>query len=369
MASQPDHLIERAAALLNAGNAAHGRAPPEPQADAPAPRLPAPPAKPPASLPPTPLLPSLASTAAALAPAQAREAATVPPPEPWIPPAPNAAPTSAAAAASPIPAPPPPLRPVLPRPPPANVRADAVSLLPTISLMAMEGSGMVVARAARTRISEEYRIVIGRVLRALRDEPEGTGLSNLLMVTSARPGEGKSFTALNLAGSIAQHSTEKVLLVDLDAKLRPMSALLGVGDRLGFHDMVVDPTLRPEDVILNTAIGNLTFLPVGSRSGELTDSTSVRPITPVITRLARRFPKHLIMLDAPPCLSTSDPHTVAPYVGQVVMVIEAERTQRSEVEAALDLVRVCPTITMLLNKVRLTTSHTFGAYDYYGSYT
>ena len=51
------------------------------------------------------------------------------------------------------------------------------------------------------------------------------------------------------------------------------------------------------------------------------------------------------------------------------MVIEAERTQRSEVEAALDLVRVCPTITMLLNKVRLTTSHTFGAYDYYGSYT
>ena len=228
---------------------------------------------------------------------------------------------------------------------------------------------MVVARAARTRISEEYRIVIGRVLRALRDEAGGTALSNLLMVTSARPGEGKSFSALNLAGSIAQHSTEKVLLVDLDAKLRPISALLGVGDRLGFHDMVVDPTLRPDDVILNTAIANLTFLPVGSRSGELTDSTSVRPITPVITRLARRFPKHLIMLDAPPCLSTSDPHTIAPHVGQVVMVIEAERTQRSEVEAALDLVRVCPTITMLLNKVRLTTSHTFGAYDYFGSYT
>lgn len=228
---------------------------------------------------------------------------------------------------------------------------------------------MVVARAARTRISEEYRIVIGRVLRALHNDSDGAGSHNVVMVTSARPGEGKSFTALNLAGSIAQHSTEKVLLVDLDAKLRPMSAMLGVGDRLGFHDLVVDQTLRPEDVILNTAIGNLTFIPVGSRSGELTDTTSVRPITPAITRLARRFPKHLVMLDAPPCLSTSDPHTVAPYVGQVVMVVEAERTQRSEVEAALELVRVCPTITMLLNKVKLTTSHTFGAYDYYGSYT
>ncbi len=228
---------------------------------------------------------------------------------------------------------------------------------------------MVVARAARTRISEEYRIVVGRVLRALRDEPDGAGLHNVVMVTSARPGEGKSFTALNLAGSIAQHSADKVLLVDLDAKLRPISSMLGVDDRLGFHDLVVDPTLRPEDLILNTAVGNLTFLPVGFRSAETTEIASVRPITPIITRLARRFPKHLIMLDAPPCLSTSDPHTIAPFVGQVVMVVEAERTQRSEVEAALELVRVCPTITMLLNKVQLTTSHTFGAYDYYGSYS
>ena len=75
---------------------------------------------------------------------------------------------------------------------------------------------MVVARTARTRISEEYRIVIGRVLRALRDEDDGVASRNVVMVTSARPGEGKSFTALNLAGSIAQHSTDKVLLVDLN---------------------------------------------------------------------------------------------------------------------------------------------------------
>jgi protein-tyrosine kinase len=233
----------------------------------------------------------------------------------------------------------------------------------------MERAGMVVARTARTRISEEYRIVIGRVLRALHSDPGDAEAANAVMVTSARPGEGKSFTALNLAGSIAQHSTEPVLLVDLDAKLRPLSSILGFGDRLGFHDLVVDQTLRPEDLILQTAVGNLTFLPVGTRSGEVTETANVRPITPTITRLTRLFPKHLIMLDAPPCLSTSDPHTIAPFVGQVVMVVEAERTQRSEVEAALDLVRVCPTITMLLNKVRLTTSHTFGAYDYYGSYT
>ena len=233
---------------------------------------------------------------------------------------------------------------------------------------------MVVARTARTRISEEYRIVLGRVLRALREDHAGAGASNatasnLVMVTSARPGEGKSFTSLNLAGSIAQHTAEKVLLVDLDAKLRPVTVLLGAQDGPGFHDLVANPALRPEAVIRATAIPNLQFLPVGRRLADANGAMDAQPITTTITRLARLYPKHVIVLDAPPCLSTSDPHTVAACVGQVVMVIEAERTQRTEVEAALELVRVCPTITMLLNKVRLTTSHTFGAYDYYGNYS
>ncbi len=255
---------------------------------------------------------------------------------------------------------------------------------PPISLDVLQSAGMVVARTARTRISEEYRIVIGRVLRALRDEQgaagppsmgpsskgaSGMGASNLVMVTSARPGEGKSFTSLNLAGSIAQHTNENVLLVDLDAKLRPVSVLLGAQDGLGFYDLVANPALRPEAAVRTTAISSLLFLPVGRRAADATGTMDVHPITTTIMRIARLYPKHVIVLDAPPCLSTSDPHTVAPFVGQVVMVIEAERTQRAEVEAALELVRVCPTITMLLNKVRLTTSHTFGAYDYYGNYS
>ena len=60
---------------------------------------------------------------------------------------------------------------------------------------------------------------------------------------------------------------------------------------------------------------------------------------------------------------------MAPLVGQIVMVVEAERTQRSEVLAALDLIKACPTITLMLNKIRVTTSYTFGAYHYFGSYS
>lgn len=261
------------------------------------------------------------------------------------------------------------------RPSPAAGPSSTLSLQPPpiVQLDALERAGMVVARTTRTRISEEYRIAIGRILRVLHESSDTQGTSNLLMVTSARPGEGKSFTALNLAGSIAQNGTDAVLLVDVDPKVKPLSDQLGLGDVQGFLDLVSDPSLRPEDLLRVTAIPNLAVMPIGTRLGgaaqTVNGTASMRPIIPTIARLARRFPKHLIMLDAPPCLSTSDPHTLAPHVGQVVVVVEAERTQRSEVEAAVDLVRVCPSITLLLNKVRMTTSHTFGAYDYFGSYT
>jgi protein-tyrosine kinase len=349
----PNHLIERAAALLHVGRSPKLHdASAEPASEAASEAL-----QPPLL---APLLPTQGVASFAPQPAESETPASADPTVPPMPPV-------ASSRAPPIPLPVA-TRPALPRPM-AEAPLDPSAALPVVALDAMERAGLVVARAARTRISEEYRIVIGRVLRAMRDEPDGPGLYNVVMVTSARPNEGKSFTALNLAGSIVQHSTEKVLLVDLDAKLHPMSSMLGASGRPGFHDLVVNPALRLEDVILDTAVGNLTFLPVGSRLHGSTEIASVRPITPIITRLSRRFPKHLIILDAPPCLSTSDPHTIAPLVGQVVMVVEAERTQRSEVEAAIELVRTCPTITMLLNKVKLTTSHTFGAYDYYGSYS
>ena len=237
-----------------------------------------------------------------------------------------------------------------------------------------------VARSSRTRTSEEYRIVMGRVLRALYEDVDGEplppapGSANVVLVTSARPGEGKSFTALNLGGSIAQNAGESVLLVDVDAKNNSLTDHLGLNDRPGFLDMATRPDLAPEELIIPTDLPNLSILPLGQRSIDRSDtlvdqSLESRRLTPPIKRLSERFPRSLIILDAPPCLSTSDPHTLAPAVGQVLMVVEAERTQRTEIEAAIDLVRVCPNITMLLNKVRMNTSHTFGSYDYFGTYT
>ena len=264
-------------------------------------------------------------------------------------------------------------------------RAAAVSDLRSssnqrpVGIAALERAGLMVARTNRTRTTEEYRIVIGRVLRVLHTgQDQGLDLNsemspNVVMVTSARPGEGKSFTSLNLGGSIAQNAGESVLVVDVDAKKNSLSDMLGLSGRKGFLDLVANPDLSPDDLIVPSEIPNLSFLPLGSRSvvddGNAGLGLEERLLTPPIKRLAQRFRRSLVLLDAPPCLSTSDPHTLCPAVGQVVVVVEAERTQRSEVEAAIEMIKICPAITLLLNKVRMTSSHTFGSYDYFGSYT
>ena len=72
----------------------------------------------------------------------------------------------------------------------------------------------------------------------------------------------------------------------------------------------------------------------------------------------------MIVLDAPPCLSSSVPHTLANIVGQVVFVVAAGSTQQDDIEAALDLVRACPRISLLLNKVPPWNAHSFGLYNY-----
>lgn len=251
--------------------------------------------------------------------------------------------------------------------PTIQTTAPAAHVPPRLDLEMLGRAGLVLNERGRTRILEEFRITIGSILRTLRTGKNRMEPSNLLMITSAKPGEGKSFTALNLAASIAQNGLGEVLLVDADAKPRSLSGLMGLSDVPGLYNLVANPTLRIEDMLLRTPINTLSYLPVGSRDASAVETGLTRPLSSAIERLRRRFAHHFIVLDCAPCLSTSDPSTLAALVDQIVMVVEAEQTQRSEIEASLDLVRACPNITLMLNKIRLTTSSTFGAYYYYGS--
>lgn len=239
---------------------------------------------------------------------------------------------------------------------------------PAIDTAVLERAGMIDWSKGRSRVSEEFRIIQSHIMRtAFAPESTGQGLANLVMVTSARPGEGKSFASLNLALSIARQRDHAVLLVDTDSKDESFGRSLGLVDTPGLLDLALDPRLNADDLITPTGFEKLSILPIGTKPEASAELFATRQMTRLIKDLARRYADRVVILDAAPCLSSSDPSTLAPIVGQIVLVVEAERTQRAELESALDLIQSCPAISLLLNKVQVTTSHTFGAYA--SSYT
>jgi receptor protein-tyrosine kinase len=238
------------------------------------------------------------------------------------------------------------------------VSVDAVSL---------ERAGMVDWSRTRTRISEEFRLVQRQIIRSAFGPGAEPGFSNLLLVTSARPGEGKSFMSTNLSGSIARQGDHHVLLVDADSKRDSICYSLGLAQARGLLDLAANPKLDPAPLIVRTPIERLSILPVGRERERSAELFSTKEMTRLIQSLGRRYADRLLILDAPPCLSTSDPAVLAQVVGQILFVVEADRTQRDEIEASLDLIQACPTITMVLNKQQISSRYTFGAYSSYYS--
>ena len=243
-------------------------------------------------------------------------------------------------------------------PVPAQDSVDAVSL---------ERAGMIDWSRTRSRISEEFRLVQRQILRSAFGAGAEPGFSNLLLVTSSRPGEGKSFMATNLAGSIARQGDHHVLLVDADSKRDSICYSLGLAQARGLLDLAANPKLDPALLIVRTPIDRLSVLPVGRERERSAELFSTKDMTRLIQDLGRRYADRLLILDAPPCLSTSDPAVLAQVVGQILFVVEADRTQRNEVEASLDLIQACPTITLVLNKQQISSRYTFGAYSSYYS--
>jgi protein-tyrosine kinase len=247
---------------------------------------------------------------------------------------------------------------------PASSLVQGPSVVDAVSL---ERAGMVDWSRTRTRISEEFRLVQRQIIRSAFGPGAEPGFSNLLLVTSARPGEGKSFMSTNLAGSIARQGDHHVLLVDADSKRDSICYNLGLAQARGLLDLAANPKLDPAPLIVKTPIERLSILPVGRERERSAELFSTKEMTRLIQSLGRRYADRLLILDAPPCLSTSDPAVLAQVVGQILFVVEADRTQRDEIEASLDLIQACPTITMVLNKQQISSRYTFGAYSSYYS--
>jgi receptor protein-tyrosine kinase len=230
---------------------------------------------------------------------------------------------------------------------------------PIIDSTALGRAGMIDWHRSGSRVAEEFRIALTEISRQIRGADRPAAGSRLIMITSALAGEGKSFTAINLAVGIARQGEHRVLLVDGDGRQGCAGDLFGVPAATGAAGALSGGEFDMAEMSTRTCVENLDFLRLGSRA-EGSDEASVGALA-VIEAIAQHCQDRVVLIDTPPCLSSSRPHLLAPLVAQAVLVVAAGRTQRGDVEAALGMIRTCPSISLLLNRVSRWQGHSFGS--------
>lgn len=227
--------------------------------------------------------------------------------------------------------------------------------------------GISVPSAQRSRVVEEFRIVKRQLVAKYMDEPDDelANRNRVIMVTSTRPREGKTFTAINIALSLATEQDLKVLLIDLDTKHHAMQEMMGIPASYGLTDLLGNPDIDFSEVVLRTNLPNLTVMSAGSPNFRAPELLSSRRGRAIVNEMAQRYNDRFIVFDAPAVLASSDPAILAGLVGQTVLVVEADHTQQEELESAVGLLSACPNVSLLLNKVRTSAADQFGAYSDY----
>ncbi len=233
-----------------------------------------------------------------------------------------------------------------------------------INLARLHQMGMVTHDGGRTNAAEDFRIIKRPLLRNAH-EAVGAGHKNgnLMVVTSALPGEGKTFCAVNLAMSIAMEKDHTVLLVDADVARPSVLRVLGVPAAPGLMDILLDDTLQLGDVILRTNIPNLSLLPAGRNNKHATELLASQTMSALLDEIASRYHDRIVIFDSPPLLLTTEAGVLAAQMGQVVMVVASETTTQREVREALRRLENCPRVDLICNKARPVAGHYHGYYD------
>lgn len=237
----------------------------------------------------------------------------------------------------------------------------------TIDFDRLSAVGMLTPFGKRTRLAEEFRVIKRPLLR--KAFARGAGAienGHLIMVTSAGPQEGKTFTAVNLAISIASERDLTVLLVDADFARPGVMRTLGLRSDKGLSDVLDDGDLDLSDVLIRTNLENLAILPPGRADPFATEMLASERMGRLIQEIAERYSDRVIIFDSPPILASSEPAVLAMYMGQILFVVEAERTSQVAVREALGMIDSCSNIGLVLNKARSRLgAELFGSYyDY-----
>ena len=258
-------------------------------------------------------------------------------------------------------------KPSLPALPPFPRVADSPALI--LSDAVLSGAGLLAPPDQLRQVTAEYR----HVKRRLLSEIQSGAVSRMMLIASALPGEGKSFSSANLAFSLALEPDYTVLLIDADVIKPNLSRTFGLADQPGLMDAASDSTVDVESLVRTTNIEGLSFLPAGRTNPNATEHFASMRMQAIIAQLMA-VPNRLLVVDSLPLLLTTEARALAPLAGQVLLVVRAESTPQQAILEAISLLGDETDVKLLLNAaVRTRALEYFGygyGYDYsYGERT
>ncbi|MBR9912432.1 MAG: tyrosine-protein kinase family protein [Gammaproteobacteria bacterium] len=235
-----------------------------------------------------------------------------------------------------------------------NIIGKTGRITHTVPLAELEKLGMVSPNFPRNRIAEEYRTIKRPLL--MNIEAKGASAvknANLIMVTSSLSGEGKTFSAVNLAISMAMEQDRTVLLVDADVTKASAARLLGIpDDRPGLSDVLEGSVKKFSDVLVHTNIPKLRVLPAGTLHEHATELLASENMKLLMRDMAERYPDRVIIFDSPPLLMTSEASVLANHMGQIMFVVAAEESAHEAAKEALGQLGKDKIVGLVLNKAR-----------------
>jgi len=231
-----------------------------------------------------------------------------------------------------------------------------------IDLGVLKSRCFVTPDSPRSLLADEFRVVKRPVMRNATG-PARIRNGNLVMVTSALPGEGKTFTSINLAMSAAMEIEKSVVLVDGDVAHPDLPNMLGVRKGPGLLDLLTNPRLALAEALVPTNVDKLSILPAGAPEMRATELLASAQMERMLNDFSTRYPDVVFIFDSPPLLPTTEARELASHMGQIVMVVAADSTHQNAVKLALEMIARCEVVHMLLNKADKTEVG-----SYYGNY-
>ena len=230
----------------------------------------------------------------------------------------------------------------------------------------LEEKGHVSIRSKRSQINEEYREIKRKLLaNAFGAISETLSNSNIIMVTSGRPSEGKTFTATNLALSIAAEQDKTVLLVDADVLKPNVLNTLALEKRPGLMEYLVGDVNDVADVIYPTNIDKLKIIPAGRSHHLSTEMLASQKMHETVDEFANRYSDRIVIFDTPPLIGINESAILANFAGQAVVVTEEGKSKLSDIKHAVERLNPDMAIGFVVNKSVNNDADGTGYYGYY----